>query len=85
MTVQTASAVLVREILGHVAPYMEPEVVDAIADRVAAQSALNPLYARVTALETGLREACDHIDDLHLPDLGLRAEAVRLRALAGKP
>ena len=55
-----------------------------IADRVTAQLTQGPLHARVAELETGLREACDHIDDLHLPDPGLRAESVRLRTLAGK-
>jgi len=164
MTVQTTGTVLVREVvreaIGHVAetrgwcegerPYAEPEIVAAIADRVAAQldarehcggvvrradleqsaattkrvravvwevamwvlarfeeqgklnadpvavsiadrvadrvtTQLEPLYARIAALETGLREACTHIDALHLLDLDLHAESIRLRALAGKP
>lgn len=104
MTVQTTSTEVVREVvreaIGHVAethwwreggrPYAEPEIVDAIADRVATQLAarahrVDPAQsARITALETGLREACDHIDALHLLNLDLHAESIRLRALAGK-
>jgi hypothetical protein len=91
---------VVREAIGHVAetrwwreggrPYAEPEIVDVIADRVATQLAVrahraDPAQsARIAELETGLREACDHIDDLHLLDLGLHAESVRLRAIAEK-
>jgi hypothetical protein len=56
--------------------------VQAINDQV--RRAQGPLHVRVSELETGLRKACDHIDDLHLPDPGLRAESVRLRTLAGK-
>jgi hypothetical protein len=55
-----------------------------IANRVAAQLAQDPLYAQIAELETGLREACDHIDDLRQLDLGLHAESVRLRAIAEK-
>lgn len=40
---------------------------------------------RVAALEAGLAVACDHIDDLHLPDAGLRRESLRLRELATPP
>lgn len=42
------------------------------------------LGARIRELEVSLRTACDHIDDLNLPDPGLRAESVRLRAVAEK-
>jgi predicted RNase H-like HicB family nuclease len=57
----------------------------AVADRVAAQLVQDPLHARVVELAAGLRPAGDHIDALHLPDPGLRAEERRLLTLAGKP
>lgn len=93
---QTASTRRVHEVVREIAAWVlarfeeqgklnADPVAISIADRVAAKLAQDPLHARVAELETGLREACDHIDDLHLPDPGLRAESVRLRALAGKP
>lgn len=39
---------------------------------------------RIRELEAALRDAVDHIDDLHLADPGLRAEAVRLREVLAK-
>lgn len=93
---QTASTKGVREIVREGAVWVlarfeeqgklnADPVAISIADRVAAQLAQDSLHARVAELEAGLREACDHIDDLHLPDSRLRADSVRLRTLARKP
>lgn len=73
---------LVREGTDALADLDDPDLSWLTANGADLTDQLEAAQVRIAALETGLRTACDHIDDLHLPDPGLRLESIRLRALA---